>query len=201
MINHFRTEKASDIKFQLLSVASLQSKINNGLSMQELFNDAERKFDTLIGLLSNEFLDEIILSSECYSLEDLKKLSLLIFERLISNKETDPYMTLCVSRSASVSEIKRRRNRLLHVFHPDRTGNEVSNGSTVVKINEAYEQIVNNLSTSDMSSTSFKKNIPESFSHRYIKQKKSYEKNFYIIIVISISILAFIGLIKIIISN
>ena len=62
MVNHFRTKNASDIKFQLLSVASLQSKINNGLSMDDLFIDAERKFDTLIGLLSNEFIDETILN-------------------------------------------------------------------------------------------------------------------------------------------
>ena len=200
MVNHFRTKNASDIKFQLLSVASLQSKINNGLSIDELFNDAERKFDTLIGLLSNEFIDETILISDGYSLDDLKKLSHLIFQRLISNSDTDPYMTLCVSKSASVDEIKRRRNRLLHVFHPDRKGNDVSNGITAVKINEAYEQIVNNISRSDIASASFKGNIPSSFTYRYTNQKKSYEKKFYVIIVIAISILAFLGLMRIIIT-
>jgi len=200
VINHFRTEKDSDIKFQLLSVASLQSKINNGLSLEVLFNDAERKFDTLIGLLSDEYVDETILLADGYSIDDLKKLSLLIFQRLISSTDTDPYMTLCVSRSASVDEIKRRRNRLLHVFHPDRTGNEVSNGTTAVKINEAYEQIVNNICTSDIALANIKRNIPASFTHRCTNQKKSYEKTFYIIIIISISILAFIGLMNIIIS-
>ena len=200
MVNHFRTKNASDIKFQLLSVASLQLKINNGLSLNDLFIDAERKFDTLIGLLSNEFIDETILISDGYSLDDLKKLSHLIFQRLISNSDSDPYMTLCVSRSASVDEIKRRRNRLLHVFHPDRKGNDVSNGITAVKINEAYERIINNISTSDTGSSSFKGNVPSSFTYRYANQKKSYEKKIYIVIVIAICILAFIGLIKIIIA-
>ena len=159
MFNHSGTKNASDIKFQLLSVASLQTKINNGLSIDELFNDAERKFDTLIGLLSNEFNDETILISDGYSLDDLKKLSHLIFHRLISNSGNDPYMTLCVSRIAGVDEIKRRRNRLLHVFHPDREGNDVSDGVMAVKINEAYEQIVSNISISDIGLTSFKGNI------------------------------------------
>ena len=96
MINRFRSEKASDIKFQLLSVASLQSKLNNGLSMEALFNYTERKFDTLIGLLSNEYVDETILSSDGYSLDDLKKLALLTFQRLISNTDSNPFMRLCV---------------------------------------------------------------------------------------------------------
>ena len=109
-------------------------------------------------------------------------------------------MTLCVSRSASVDEIKRRRNRLLHVFHPDRKGNDVSSGITAVKINEAYERIVNNISRSDIASASFKGNIPSSLTYRYTNQKKSYEKKFYVIIVIAISILAFLGLMRIIIT-
>ena len=199
MINHFRADKASDIKFQLLSVASLKSKINDKLSLEELFSDAERKFDTLIGLLSNEY-DESTHFTDDYSLDDLKKLSHLIFQRLISNSDRDPYMTLCVSKNASVDEVKRRRNRLLHVFHPDRNGDEVSNGSTAVKINEAYEAIVNNIYTVGTISTNLNINTTSTFSHLYCNQKRSYEKKFYIIIVITISILAFIGLINIIIT-
>ena len=197
MINHFKTVKIPDIKFQLLSVASLQLKINNGLSTEELFDDAERKFDTLIGLLSNEYDDESIHFTDGYSLDDLKKLSHLVLQRLISNSDTDPFMILCVSKSASMDEVKRRRNRLLHVFHPDRKGNEVSNGSSTIKINEAYEQIANNICSVDATSTSLNENVT-SVNHRFTNQKRSYEKNFYIMIVIAISILAFIGLMKII---
>ncbi len=75
----------SDLRFQLLSVASLDSKINNGLSIEKLYDSAQRKFDTLIAILRKDFNDESIISSEGYSLDNLQNISHSILQKLIFN--------------------------------------------------------------------------------------------------------------------
>ena len=53
---------AADIEFKLLSVASLVNRIHNGITIENLHSDAERKFDTLIDLLNDTYTDESIIS-------------------------------------------------------------------------------------------------------------------------------------------
>jgi hypothetical protein len=197
VINKSKPENASDITFQLLSIASLLSKINNGLSIEELYDYAERKFDILMGLLNNEYSDESLLVSDRYSLDDLKQLSLSIFQKLIFNPASNPFMTICVSESASLDEVKRRRNKLLHIFHPDRNIEGKVNGKITVQINNAFEQIVNNRPAATMSDNS-RTNIPPTYANHYSQQKNTYEKKFYLFLVIFVTILALISLLKVI---
>ncbi len=195
MINKSKPENASDISFQLLSIASLLSKINNGLSIEELYDYAERKFDIFIGLLSNEYSDESLLVSDRYSLDDLKQLSLSIFQKLIFNPASNPFITICVLESASIDEVKRRRNKLLHIFHPDRNIEGKVNGKLTVQINHAFEQIIHNRSADKISNNS-RTNIHPAYANYYSHKKKSYEKKFYLFIVIFVTILALISLLK-----
>jgi hypothetical protein len=197
VINKSKPENASDITFQLLSIASLLSKINNGLSIEELYDYAERKFDILMGLLNNEYSDESLLVSDRYSLDDLKQLSLSIFQKLIFNPASNPFMTICVSESASLDEVKRRRNKLLHIFHPDRNIEGKVNGKITVQINNAFEQIIHNRSEANISNKR-RTNIPSNYANHYSHQKKSYEKKFYLFLVIFVTILALISLLKVI---
>jgi hypothetical protein len=214
VINKSKPENASDITFQLLSIASLLSKINNGLSIEELYDYAERKFDILMGLLNNEYSDESLLVSDRYSLDDLKQLSLSIFQKLIFNPASNPFMTICVSESASLDEVKRRRNKLLHIFHPDRNiegkvNGKITvhhpdrniegkvNGKITVQINNAFEQIIHNRSEANISNKR-RTNIPSNYANHYSHQKKSYEKKFYLFLVIFVTILALISLLKVI---
>jgi len=195
VINKFKPENASNIKFQLLSVASLLSRINDGFSVEELYDHAERKFDILIGLLNNEYSDESTLFSDSYSLDELKQLSLSIFQQLIFNPSSNPFMTICVSERASLDEVKRRRNKLLHIFHPDRNYKDISHGKMTVQINEAFEQIIH-ISRSDKLYNNSRTHTPPSCASHYPHQKKTYEKKFYLFLVIFITILAFISLLK-----
>ncbi|RJO61798.1 hypothetical protein C4544_01790 [candidate division WS5 bacterium] len=130
--------------FGLLSVAALSKKISNGISIEELYKEAERKFDTLIELVSDKYNDKTGIASFGYSLDELRKMSLFVLDRLIADSISNPYMTLCVSDKASLEEIKRRRNKLLYIFHPDRNPDELSNSTNTKKINEAYALIESN---------------------------------------------------------
>lgn len=184
----------SDLRFQLLSVVSLDSRINNGLSIEKLYDSAQRKFDTLIAILRKDINDESIISSEGYSLDNLQNISHSILQKLIFNTASNPYMTLCVSEKASLDEMKRRRNQLLNVFHPDRNSQDDSKSAMTVKINEAYEQVVNNLHSQEMNS-GVTSNISKTSINNYSYTKRLYEKRFYFTMAILFVIVALFGLI------
>ncbi|RJQ42894.1 MAG: hypothetical protein C4538_12910 [Nitrospiraceae bacterium] len=138
-----KKEEKLETKFRLLSMATLSRKIHEGISLEELYRDAERKFDTMIGLLKGHYPDGYLMGSSETTIDDLKHASLSILRLLIANKQDNPYMTLCVSEEASQEEIKSRRNKLLQIFHPDRNGDNSSNEIMTKNINEAYEKIIN----------------------------------------------------------
>jgi hypothetical protein len=184
-----REEEITDIDFRLLSVASLLNKMRDGISIDELYGDAERKFDTLIEILGDTYDDSAILSKIGYSLNDLKQLSFSVFNHLISNNSSSPHMTICVLEDAPLEEIKRRRNKLLNIFHPDRPWDEHSDGSHASKINEAYEQIVNNQSERTVRFENIKTNIPDYYHSR---KKMKYT----VFVIFTTFLLIFIGLMK-----
>ena len=185
MVEQFRTEKITETNFRLLSVAALLNKIHDGITFEELYRDAERKFDILIELLNNTDTDNSILNKFEYSLDDLKQVSYLIFDRLISETNSNPYVTLCVSEDASLEEIRRRRNKLLHIFHPDRNQKESAVGTYTRKINEAYEKIVNRSNRVDIPFENTKIDL----SHYYQHKKKM---KFTLFLISMISLLAFL---------
>jgi hypothetical protein len=165
MGEQFRAEAINDSNFRFLSVAALLIKIRNGIDIEELYREAERKFDTLIELLSDAHTNNAVIARFGYSLDELKEVSLLIFNRLISDTSSNPYITLCVSVGASLEEIKRRRNKLLYIFHPDRNANELTNGTNTMRINEAYELIATHYKA-DKPFKYIKTRVPRYHSHR-----------------------------------
>ena len=189
MIEQFREEAINDSNFGLLSAASLLKKIRNGISAEELYREAERKFDTLVELLSDKYTDKTVIARFGYSLDELKEMSLLIFNRLITDSSSNPYMTLCVSEGAAIEEIKRRRNKLLYIFHPDRNPGEATNGTNTMRINEAYERI---------STTYYKADKPFQFIKTRVPHYYSYRKKmiFTFFIIFSIFILALLILMQ-----
>lgn len=191
MVDQFSAEAINDSNFGLLSVAALLKKIRNGISIEELYREAERKFDTLIKLTSDTYTDKTVIAGFGYSLDELKEMSLLIFNRLISDTNSNPYMTLCVSEGASLEEIKRRRNKLLYIFHPDRNPEELANGTNTMRINKAYEIISNKYYKADKPFKFIKTRVPRYYSYR--------KRRMLAFIIISIIIiLAFLILMKII---
>ena len=166
MVEQFRAEAVNDSNFRFLSVAALLQKIHNGISIEELYREAERKFDTLIELLSDRYTDKTVLDRFGYSLDELKEMSLLVFNRLISDTSSNPYITLCVLPGASLEEIKRRRNKLLFIFHPDRNQNELINGTHTMRINEAYDRIANKYYKTDKPFQYVKTRAPRYYPHR-----------------------------------
>ena len=189
MVEQHRVETITDANFKLLSVAALIKKVHNGISIENLYSDAERKFDTLVELLSDTYTDDTVIAKFGYSLDELKQMSLLIFTRLISDMNSNPYITLCVLEGASLEEIKRRRNKLLYIFHPDRNQDEFTNGTMTRKINEAYKIIANEYKKSDKKFMHIKTNVP-----RYYLNKKMMRFTFFFIVIISIFV--FLGFMK-----
>ncbi len=190
MDGQFNTEAINEIDFRLLSVAALIKKVNDNLTIDELYKDAERKFDTLIGLHNNKYTDDAVLSKLGYSLDDLKRVSLLIFNRLISHKDSNPYITLCVSDSAPLEEIKSRRNKLLHIFHPDRNREKSENGIQTRRIHEAYNKIANKQYSQEIpieNST----NIPPSYPYSNSNKNKA---RLVFLLIILFGLLVFLGI-------
>jgi hypothetical protein len=196
MVRQFRAETVNDVQFRLLSVATLLEKVYEGISIEELYRDAERKFDTLIELLSDTYTDNTIVATFGYSLNDLKQVSMSIFNLLISDTSSNPYMTLCVLEDASLDEIKRRRNKLLHIFHPDRNREESADGTKAGRINAAYERIVSKYDKTDMPFMNTKTYIPPSYPCNYPYKKRPYEKRLTLFFIIMVSIIAFLGFMK-----
>lgn len=190
MSEQFRSEVVNDSDFKFLSVAALLKKIRNGIGIEELHREAERKFDTLIELLSDTYTDNSVSTRFGYSLDEIKEMSLLIFSRLISDTSSNPYITLCVSERASIQEIKRRRNKLLYIFHPDRNRDGLINGSITMRINEAYELIANKYCKTDQPFKYIKTRVPSYFAYR----KK---KIFALFIIFLIFIFTFLMVMKI----
>jgi hypothetical protein len=192
MIDQTRTEKTTDLNFRLLSVAALINKVRNGITIDELYRDAERKFDILIELVSDTYKENTLLSNSGYSIDDLKKVSLLIFNQLISDGNFNPFVTLCVLEGASLKEVKRRRNKLLHIFHPDRNREEFSDTTKTRRINEAYEKIIDKYNMKDVALKSEDITIPRAYPY----EKKSYEKRLILFLVIIVLLLLFFGFMK-----
>jgi len=190
MVGQFKTEATLDIKLKLLSTAAILRKVRDGITIEELYKDAERKFDTLIELLNDTYTNNTILGSVGFSLDDLKQVSLLTFDRLISNRNSNPYITLCVSEEASLVEIKRRRNKLLQIFHPDRSLESFANDIKTKRINEAYYIIVNNYNGTGIKFKNTKIDIPLSYRYR----ARAYGTRRTLFFVIVTFLLAFIGI-------
>lgn len=142
MAEQLRTETITDTNFKLLSVAALLKKVRGGITTEDLYPDAERKFDILIDILNDVYTDSS-LAGFGYSLDELKQVAYLIFSQLFANANSNPYVTLCLLEGAPLEEVKRRRNKLLHIFHPDRNREEITSGANTMRINEAYKQILN----------------------------------------------------------
>jgi hypothetical protein len=132
-----------DKKIKLLGAAGLIRKVQEGISTEELYRETSRKFDTLVELMSDIHGNNSMLRVFGFNIDGLRQNSLLLFDRLISNKNSNPYITLCVSKDASIEEINRRRKKLLQIFHPDKHRISDTNEIKTRRINEAYEKIIN----------------------------------------------------------
>lgn len=181
MAEQINAEIITDANFKLLSAAALLTKVRNGITTETLYRDAERKFDILIDIL-NDVYTESSLAKLGYSMAELKQFSYLIFDRLIN--ATNPYITLCLLEGASLKEVKRRRNKLLHIFHPDRNREEVGSFATM-RINEAYQKILNQYHQPDIR---FRLKPKATY---YVSNNKKSKLIIYVAVVLSV--LVFIG--------
>ncbi len=184
------SDTVTSTELKLLSVASLSKRIHNNISLEELHSDASRKFDTLVELLGDTYNDNSDLDKFGYSLDELKQLSHMIFSRLISEEHNNPFLTLCVPEGTAIEEIKRRRNMLLHIFHPDRNNVDISSESKTRKINDAYEQISILYNEATIPTNANHTNIPPSYPYVYSNKRQSP----YLIIFILIFIFAIFGI-------
>jgi hypothetical protein len=179
-------ETTDDTEFKLLSVASLLKRIHNNITLEDLHIDAERKFDTLVDLLNDTYRDETVLEKFGYSMEELKQVSHLIFNRLISEQQNNPFQTLCVREGATMTEIKRRRNILLHIFHPDRNNVQESSASKTSKINDAFDKISTLYSEPNMPLNANQTNIPPSYPYMHHDKRKSPQTTILITVIVFI---------------
>lgn len=186
MAEQVSTETITDTNFKLLSVAALLKKVRDGITTEHLYLDAERKFDILIDILNDIYTDNSVLGKFGYSLDELKQLSYLIFNQLIINANSNPYITLCLLEGAPLEEVKRRRNKLLHIYHPDRNREEHASGAKTMRINEAYQKILNQCHKTDIQFNNIKTNVP----YYYSNNKKN---KLIIYLVVAISLLVFVG--------
>lgn len=183
MAEQINTEIITDANFKLLSAAALLTKVRNGITTEALYQDAERKFDILIDILNNVYTDSAALAKFGYSLDELKQLSYLIFNQLLAH--ADPHIALCLLEGAPLEEVKRRRNKLLHIFHPDRNQDELASGAKTIKINEAYQNILNQYHTRDI-----KFKLKPKVTYYASDNKKS---TLMIYIIVALSVLVFMG--------
>lgn len=189
MIKQHKKESNAVMGFRLLSLVTLLRKVREGITNEELYKDAERKFDTLIELLRNSYSDHDIPETIEFSMDDFKQGALLIFNRLISSKNSNPYMALCVLSGASPGEIKHRRNMLLQIFHPDRNRENIASDMKTKIINEAYKKIVNEY---DEKAGPIKKGVRDMpFYYNY--QKKAYQSRRTFFFTVMTAILVFLG--------
>lgn len=197
MTEGMRKDEDQEIRFRLLSLANLSRKINEGISLEELYRDAERKFDTMIGLL-NDDAHHKALKSLGTTIHDLQRSSQAILQLLITNKQGNPYMTLCVSEEASQDEIKRRRNKLLQVFHPDRNRNSSLNESITRNINEAYDKIMNTHHDTGISNAQVRSHLRPAASYngkQFDVKKKRYMLYIFIVLAAAAAISVFFAFI------
>ena len=183
---------SDDINFKLLSVAALINKLKDGISIEDLYLDAERKFDILTDLINGAYTNNTSNGMIGYTIDELKKYSYIVLNRLVSESNSDPYQTLCVHQSATIREIKRRRNKLLHIFHPDMSQADLSNGTRTRKITEAYEKIVSDQNKGINGSSNSKIPFPPSYPFR----KKYYENRLTLIFIFVVLLLFILGLMK-----
>lgn len=193
------TEGDSDVQLRLLSAGALLKKVRDGITVEALYRDAERKFDTLVMILSDAYRDNSLLESVDFTIENLKQVAREVFERLISNRDADPFMTLCVRETESLDEIRRRRNKLLLIFHPDRNGDALANESKTRKINEAYGKIVTNHHEAAQQFKNTRRGglLYSSCKERFYILRSTKRRRIMKVVLILISILLFIGFVKV----
>jgi len=193
MIKQRERKSNAETELRLLSLVTLLRKLREGITNEELYQDAERKFDTIIDILKGTYSENDIFETIEFSMDDLRQGALLIFNRLISGKNSNPYMTLCVSNDASPAEIKRRRNMLLQIFHPDRNWENIASDIKTKLINEAYEETLNRYGKRAMQIKRSVRDMP--FYYNY-KKKVYQSRSIYVYIVLAF-ILVFLGFFKI----
>ena len=102
-------------------------------------------------------------------------------------------MTLCVSNDASPREIKRRRNMLLQIFHPDRNWENIASDIKTKLINEAYEETLNRYGKRAMRIKKSVRDMP--FYYNY--KKNVYQSRSIYIVIVMAAFFIFLGFLKI----
>ncbi len=71
----------------------------------------------------------------------VQKSAEMIIDRLLSNRDGDPYLSLGLPRDAGSAEVAKRWKRLIVLYHPDRYPDNKENEEKAKRLNEAYDQI------------------------------------------------------------
>ena len=133
--------KSSNIqnrKIKLLAASRLIYRFDEQCSFDEIYERALRCYEILLDVFESPDTSKEI--SELIKLPELKikRHAEAIIERLLFNKENDPYISFGMERYANLDDISRRWKRLMMLYHPDKYSDKVKYEEKAKKINEAY---------------------------------------------------------------
>ncbi|MDA8242452.1 MAG: J domain-containing protein [Nitrospiraceae bacterium] len=134
------TPKKEGREFQSLLAASLISRFEK-ISDEEVYDKASRCFDFLLDVReSREAAKKLALLTD-RAIPSLQQAAGSVIDRLLFNRNNDPYVSLGLPPYAGKSEAKDRWKRLIVLYHPDKYPNQREYEERAKKINEAYEEI------------------------------------------------------------
>ncbi len=127
-------------EFQLLVAAGLLRRFDK-ISDQDFYDRALKCFDALL-----DIRDSIDTAKKISAMIDLKattvqKSAEIIIDRLLSNRNGDPYLSLGLPRDAGSAEAAKRWRRLIVLYHPDKYPDKKEYEEKAKRLNEAYDQI------------------------------------------------------------
>lgn len=138
---HRHSYSISGRKSRLLSAAKLISHSRTGLPSTHLYEMALDCYGLLMDALEDPGVAREISAFAHVPANEIPAAADAIIDRLLFNRENNPYISLGLKENVSVAEAARRWKRLIILYHPDRYPNQAKYEERAKKINQAYAEL------------------------------------------------------------
>jgi preprotein translocase subunit Sec63 len=125
----------------MLCAARLLSGPHARYSLNESYEMTLSCYELLIDMLESSAAAGELSAFTHLPASEIQTSAETIIDRLLFNREDNPYLALGLERHAPATEVTRRWKRLITLYHPDKYPNQSKYEERAKKINQAYAEV------------------------------------------------------------
>ncbi len=132
---------AETSRLKMLSTAGLIARFYEGCRLREIYEMILSHYERLLTILENPGVAADVSGLMGLPADKVRGIVESIIVRLLFNKSNDAFISLGLRHDVSISEARRRWQRLMMLYHPDRQNGAGMHDDKAKRINEAFAEI------------------------------------------------------------